>query len=86
MRYQADNTALGEVELSYDIDERWTVLGFVGAATAFNHDESIARSQVHYTREGGFRYLIARQLGLRVDVTKGLEEWTTYIQFGSAWK
>jgi hypothetical protein len=88
MRYQADNTALGEVELSYDIDERWTVLGFVGAATAFNHDESIAKSQVHYTRGGGFRYLIARQLGLRVgvDVAKGPEEWTTYIQFGSAWK
>ncbi|WP_394150067.1 glyceraldehyde-3-phosphate dehydrogenase [Vibrio maritimus] len=88
MRYRAENTALGEVELSYDIDDRWTVLGFVGAGTAFNHDESIAKSQVHYTRGGGFRYLIARQLGLRVgvDVAKGPEEWTTYIQFGSAWR
>lgn len=87
MRYQADNTALGELELSYDIDDRWTILGFVGAGTAFNHDESIRKSQIHYTRGGGFRYLIARQLGMRVgiDVAKGPEEWTTYIQFGSAW-
>ncbi|KFA98413.1 glyceraldehyde-3-phosphate dehydrogenase [Vibrio sp. ER1A] len=88
MRYRGDNTALGEIELSYDIDNRWTILGFAGAGTAFNHDESISRSKVYYTQGAGFRYLLARQLGLRmgIDVAKGPEEWTTYIQFGSAWK
>ncbi|MFA0442833.1 BamA/TamA family outer membrane protein [Vibrio sp. 10N.286.49.B1] len=87
MRYQADNTALGEVELSYDVDERWTVLAFAGAGTAFDHDQSIRDAKVHYTRGGGFRYLLARQLGLRmgIDVAKGPEEWTAYIQFGGAW-
>lgn len=87
MRYQADNTLLGELELSYDIDERWTVLGFVGGATAVNHEQRFSDSQWYYTRGAGFRYLLARQLGLRVgvDVAKGPEEWTTYIQFGSAW-
>ncbi|MGF1751530.1 MULTISPECIES: BamA/TamA family outer membrane protein [Vibrio] len=87
MRYQADNTALGEVELSYDIDDRWTVLAFAGAGTAFDHDQSIGQAKLHYTRGGGFRYLLAKQLGLRmgVDVAKGPEEWTTYIQFGGAW-
>lgn len=36
---------------------------------------------------GGFRYLLARQLGLQMgmDVGRGPEGWAFYIIFGSAW-
>jgi len=35
----------------------------------------------------GFRYLVARLLGLQVglDVAKGPEEWATCVVFGSSW-
>ncbi|WP_242620218.1 glyceraldehyde-3-phosphate dehydrogenase [Shewanella maritima] len=87
MRYQADNTALGEIELSYDIDDRWTVLGFAGTGKAFDHNQSFSDAKWQSAQGGGFRYLIARQLGIRagIDIAKGPEEWTTYIQFGGAW-
>ncbi|ACJ28042.1 Glyceraldehyde 3-phosphate dehydrogenase [Shewanella piezotolerans WP3] len=87
MRYQADNTALAEVEVSYDIDDRWTVLGFAGSGKAVNNDQSFNQAKWQNAQGGGFRYLIARQLGLRtgVDIAKGPEEWTVYLQFGGAW-
>ncbi len=87
MRYQGDNTALVEAELSYDVDERWTVLGFVGTGTAFSNDQSLSNAEYHNVKGAGFRYLIARQLGLTsgLDIAVGPEETTTYIQFGGAW-
>ena len=35
---------------------------------------------------GGFRYLIARRLGLKtgIDIPRGPEEWAFYLQVGSA--
>jgi hypothetical protein len=87
MRYQGDNTGVLEAELSYDIDDRWTVLGFAGAGTAFNHDQQLSNAKVYNMQGAGFRYLVARQLGLTtgIDIAVGPEETTTYIQFGGAW-
>ena len=36
---------------------------------------------------GGFRYLIARALGLRlgIDVARGPEDWAFYVTVGSGW-
>jgi hypothetical protein len=87
MRYQADNTALAEVEVSYDIDDRWTILGFAGTGKAVNNDQSFNQAEWQNAQGAGFRYLLARQLGLRtgIDIAKGPEEWTMYLQFGGAW-
>ncbi|WP_218638763.1 BamA/TamA family outer membrane protein [Shewanella sp. UCD-KL12] len=87
MRYQGESTALAEVELSYDIDERWTVLGFAGTGKAIEDDGKFEDADWQTSKGAGFRYLIARQLGLRtgIDIAKGPEEWTMYIQFGGAW-
>ncbi|QYJ97633.1 BamA/TamA family outer membrane protein [Shewanella alkalitolerans] len=87
MRYQGDDTALGEVEVSYDLDDRWTLLGFAGAGKALMADERFADSPWLKTQGVGFRYLMARQLGLRtgMDIAKGPEEWTLYLQVGGAW-
>ncbi len=87
MRYQGDSTGLVEAELSYDIDGRWTVLGFVGSGIAVNEDQKVSDATLRNVQGAGFRYLIARQLGLTagLDVAVGPEETTTYIQFGGAW-
>ncbi len=36
---------------------------------------------------GGFRYLVARQLGLQMGIDAGVspDDWGIYIIFGSAW-
>ena len=88
MRYQGDSTVLAEVELSYDIDERWTLLGFAGTGKAVEDEASFSDADWQTSRGAGFRYLIARQLGLRtgIDIAKGPEEWTMYLQFGGSWK
>ncbi|GAM65827.1 outer membrane protein [Vibrio ishigakensis] len=87
MRYQGDSTGLAEAELSYDIDDRWTVLGFVGTGVAVNEGQKLSDVTLRNVQGVGFRYLIARQLGLTagLDVAVGPEETTTYIQFGGAW-
>jgi len=35
----------------------------------------------------GFRYLVARQFGVRMglDVARGPEDWAWYVVFGNAW-
>jgi hypothetical protein len=40
-----------------------------------------------YSVGGGFRYLIARQFGLRtgIDVAKGTDSWGWYIVLGHNW-
>lgn len=88
MRYQGDRTALAEIQLSYYIDERWTLLGFTGTGKAIEDGNSFDDAQWQTSKGAGFRYLIARQLGLRtgIDIAKGPEEWTMYIQFGGAWR
>ncbi|MEZ8824469.1 BamA/TamA family outer membrane protein [Vibrio amylolyticus] len=87
MRYQGDDTVLGEVELSYNINQRWTILGFTGAGVAVDNNQSLSDANVLTMKGTGFRYLIARELGMKtgVDIAKGPEEWTVYLQFGTAW-
>jgi len=87
MRYQADNVGLGEVEVRYNIDDRWTLLGFAGTGKAVDNDDSSSDAKWQSAQGAGFRYLIARQLGLGsgIDIAKGPEEWTVYFQMGGAW-
>ncbi|MEH6452572.1 MAG: glyceraldehyde-3-phosphate dehydrogenase [Psychromonas sp.] len=87
LRYQGDDTVLGEVELSYNLNERWTLLGFAGAGKAIDTGEKFEDTQSLFMQGAGFRYLVARQLGMKtgVDIAKGPEEWTVYLQFGTAW-
>ncbi|WP_047043348.1 BamA/TamA family outer membrane protein [Vibrio mexicanus] len=87
MRYQGDETALAEVELNYHLNERWTLLGFTGVAKATDAQQSFDDVPTLAMQGAGFRYLMARHLGMKtgVDIAKGPEEWTLYIQFGTAW-
>ena len=86
MRYQGEETLLGELEARYDFNPRWSVLGFAGAGKAFS-DRGNGDSDTVVSKGLGFRYLIARRFGMRagIDVAWGPEDTAFYIQMGSAW-
>lgn len=86
MRYQGEETLVGEVEARYDVTPRWSVLGFIGTGKAFS-DRGRGDSTTVVSKGVGFRYLTARRFGLRagIDVAWGPEDTAFYIQVGSAW-
>lgn len=86
-RYQAENVALVEGELTWQFTPRWSVLGFVGAGWADNSGSDLFSSSTIVSQGVGFRYNIARLYGLHVglDVARGPEDTVWYIQVGSAW-
>ncbi len=86
MQYQGNEILLGEVELRWELTPRWSLVGFGGAGKAYN-DGDRKDSDIIYGRGLGIRYLIASKLGLQfgLDVAKGPDDTSIYIQFGSAW-
>ena len=87
MRYQGETAVSLDAEARWGLTARWWLVGFAGAGWTdagpirILEDESVVAGGV------GFRYLIARLLGLQMglDVAKGPEEWATYVVFGSSW-
>lgn len=86
-RFQDRNVAVLETELRYDVDERWSVVGFAGAGKAWGRD-TFSTAETPASGGVGFRYLIARRLGLYVglDYAKSSVGDAVYIQIGSAWR
>jgi hypothetical protein len=87
MRYQGKDVVTAEVEYLWGVTPRWTIALFGGGAkttsvSAFSTDsETVAAGGV------GFRYRIARKLGMQVgmDVARGPEETSIYLTLGNAW-
>ncbi len=86
-RYQGTHVGVLESELTWEIDDRWSALGFVGAGRASSSAASFSDATSRVARGIGFRYLIARRFGFHVgiDVARGPEDTVWYIQAGSAW-
>ncbi len=70
-----------------NVYKRWSLVGYAGYGVTYNIDDSIQRGSSAWNAGGGFRYLIARALGLQMglDVARGPEDWALYIVFGSSW-
>jgi hypothetical protein len=87
MRYQDEIAVMGEVEATWQVSMRWSVLGFVGSGRAAGTLDQLDSAPGRNTFGTGFRYLIARKYGLHsgVDVARGPEDTYVYIQIGSAW-
>ncbi len=87
MRYQGQLTLLVETEQSYNLTQRWSLVGFAGMGTAFNSLEELNAGELAWNAGAGFRYLIARMLGLKMglDIARGPETTAFYIVFGTAW-
>jgi len=86
-RYSGTRTAIIETEQRFDINNRWSILGFGGLGNATQEGENFGDGQTVYSVGTGFRYLLARIFKLRagIDVAKGTGNWGYYIVFGHNW-
>jgi hypothetical protein len=87
-RYQGHDVATLEAELRLDFTKRWRLVTFGGVGTAAVARERLDEAKRVITWGGGFRYLMARKLGLRmgVDIARGPEKTAFYLVVGSAWR
>ncbi|QLB67048.1 BamA/TamA family outer membrane protein [Paraburkholderia caribensis] len=87
-RYQDRNAVAAEIELRWDLTPRWSLLGFTGAGKAYGRWHSFADAPNVQSVGAGFRYLIARALGVSIglDVAHSRDQNAFYIQVGSAWR
>ena len=87
-RYQDQRTGAAEAELRWDVTARWAIIGFLGVGKAWGSTKDFSDAGVVTAGGAGFRYLVARRLGLYagLDVAKGPEDTAIYIQAGSAWR
>jgi len=88
-QYQNDVTLLTEGELRYSLDPRWTVLGFAGGGRVGETLGDLGGAPTIGAGGVGFRYLIARKLGLGSGLDFALGpggEFAFYIQTGAAWR
>lgn len=87
VRYQGNFTALVETEHEFSISRRWSIVGFGGVGAAFKAIDDLNTDETVWNVGSGFRYLIARQMGLKmgVDVARGPEEFGFYVTVGSSW-
>jgi hypothetical protein len=88
LQYQGQAVGLGEAELRFGLNRRWTLIGFGGVGFTDNGREGLlAESSTVGAGGAGFRYLVARQLGLQggLDFAFSPGERAIYIQIGHAW-
>jgi len=87
-RYQDRNAVMAEAELRWNVTPRWSLLGFGGVGKAYGRWHDFSDAETVGSGGVGFRYLVARKLGLGVglDVAHSKGQNAFYIQVGSAWK
>ena len=87
LRYQGESVIVTELDARWDITYRWSLVGFGGSGWTAENIGDLGDESAKLAGGGGFRYLIARRLGLRVglDVAVGPEDTVLYMGIGSAW-
>src|SRR4051812_29527064 len=87
-RYVDNAALLTEAELRYDVTERWSLIGFAGAGRVADTFGDLGSAETHTAVGTGFRYLIARQYGMRLGVDVGYGDdgdWSVYVTMGTGW-
>ena len=101
MRYQGQKMLLGEMQLRWEIKERWNLVLFGGAGKVFGDENrfelgtgvvkenlSFKDAPSHPAGGVGFRYELARKFGLWGGLdfaTSEANDFAFYITIGSAW-
>jgi hypothetical protein len=87
-RYQDQSTAVLDTELRWNVTPRWALVGFIGVGRAWGSKTTFSDAGIVTAGGAGFRYLVARRLGIYagLDLAKGPEDTAIYIQAGSAWR
>lgn len=88
LRYQGNFVGVAEAEVTWQVDDRWSVNVFGGGGRAANSYSEFKEAPSRVAKGGGFRYLIAKRYGFEmgVDIARGPEENVFYIQGGTAWR
>jgi len=86
-RYQGKSIAQTELEVSWDINTRWTLKVFSGMGRVADSFEGLGSTENYLANGTGFRYFIAKRYGIRagIDIARGPDETAWYITAGSAW-
>jgi hypothetical protein len=87
-KFQDSNQLTAEAEIRWNVTPRWSVLGFGGVGKAYGHLHTFNDAPTAFGFGTGFRYLIARKLGVTmgIDVAHGPGQNAFYVQVGSAWR
>ncbi|HEV7775398.1 MAG TPA: BamA/TamA family outer membrane protein [Luteibacter sp.] len=87
-RYQDLNVGMLEAEIRWMATPRWGLVGFGGVGRSWGRRTDFGDADNRFAKGVGFRYLIARALGLQVgiDYAWGPDDRAFYIQVGSAWR
>ena len=88
LRYQGNFVGVAEAEITWQIDDRWSVNVFGGSGRAANSYSEFKEASSRNAKGAGFRYLVAKRYGFEmgVDIARGPEEDVFYIQGGTAWR
>lgn len=87
LRYQGNATVVTEAQVDWKLNHRWTIVAFTGVGTTADEINNLSNNDNYWAGGLGFRYLIARVLGLQtgIDVAIGPEQAAIYITMGNAW-
>lgn len=87
MRYQGEEVLTAEIEYLWGITPRWTIAIFAGGGKTTTVDAFSSEGETVAAGGLGFRYRIARKLGMQMglDVARGPEDTSIYLTMGSAW-
>ena len=86
-RYQGNDAASMEVEASWQLFGRWSIVAFGGAGAIRTTRDTFAATQNAGSGGLGFRYELARKFGLHAGIDMARSPGTTamYFQVGNAW-
>jgi hypothetical protein len=84
---KANAPPLSKQRARWNATRRWALMGFFGAGRAWRSDASFSDVDSHGAGGTGFRYLVARQLGVHggLDFAWG-PDFALYIVLGNAWR
>jgi len=87
MRYQGKSALVAEAEYMWGVTPRWSLVFFGGAGKTTSINRFRGEGQTVASGGLGFRYRLARLLGLQagLDIARGPEETSFYITVSSAW-
>ena len=87
-RYQNEYAVSSEFQGRWRVWERWSLIGFVGLGWSGGDIDALESSEFVPSGGGGFRYLLARLLGLHMgmDFAGSEDEFVFYFQIGTGWQ
>ena len=87
IKFQDKNCSVAEAEISYNLYRRWHLGVFSGMGFVYSDTLDPVQARSVFSMGTGFRYEIARRLGLRagMDFARSKEDFAFYIVMGHAW-